>query len=142
MKKEISILIVLAVVLVGCFQPFNPPTNSTGGGTGSGAGDTGGGTSGDGGTDGGNSGEETEAGTSYETAIVITAETSSEGIGMENDWIELNGCKNQGGPVSKEMQELGDLDNGHTYDLIHVMCANGEVVVYYFQIDSFFGSWE
>ncbi len=80
-------------------------------------------------------------GLSFETAIIIESEISEEGIGMEYDWVEFNACKNENGPQSVEMQELQS-ENDSWFDLLHVRCHNNDLIVYYFQIDSFFGKWE
>lgn len=79
-------------------------------------------------------------GTSFETAIVIEADSSEDGISMEYEWLYANGCEGRGGAVDVEMQELQENDD-HWFDLLHAVCGNGETVVYYFQIDSFFGNW-
>lgn len=79
-------------------------------------------------------------GTSFASAIVIQADNSEDGIAMEYEWLYANGCEGKGGVVDMEMQELREHD-GHLFDLLHANCANGETVIYYFNIDGFFGKW-
>ncbi len=80
-------------------------------------------------------------GTSFASAIVIQADNEEEGIAMEYDWIYYNGCEGKGGAVDVEMQEFQEQD-GQLFDLLYTVCDNGETIVYYFNIDSFFGKWE
>ncbi len=77
-------------------------------------------------------------GTSFATAIVIQSDNSEDGIAMEYEWLYANGCEGKGGAVGVEMQELQEQDE-QLFDLVYAVCANGETVIYYFNIDSFFG---
>lgn len=82
-----------------------------------------------------------EPGKSFENPIVIQADNEEEGVGKEYDWLKENGCKSNEGILDLEMQTLEEKD-GHWFDLLSVICNNGEKETYYFQIDSFFGKWE
>lgn len=79
------------------------------------------------------------AGTSKETAIVITQQYSDEGIQAEYDWIELNACLSNGGVVEVVDQDL--IEGTPMYDVLHAKCVDGTMIDYYFNIDSFFGKW-
>jgi len=123
MKKIILIGMILIILFSGCFAPpikpdpiKPPPTN----------------------------GENTslnQKGLSFETAIVIEADTDEKGVAMEYDWLTENACPDQGGPKERTLQELEQKD-GKWYDVLYVDCYNGEEIIYYFNIDSFFGKWE
>ena len=52
----------------------------------------------------------------------------------------MYGCLDKGGVAEREMQELQE-DKGHKFDLLYTLCNNGDSVIYYFQIDSFYGKW-
>ncbi len=84
--------------------------------------------------------EQTAEGSSFETAIVIEADNTNEGIAKEYEWLAVNACLDKGGVREREMQEFREY-KGHKYDLMYMLCNNGEKEVYYFQIDSFFGKW-
>ena len=77
---------------------------------------------------------------SFETAIVIEADNSDEGIKAEYDWLWANACLDNQGVREREMQELQER-GGHKYDVMYMRCNNGEEEIYYFQIDSFYGKW-
>ena len=79
-------------------------------------------------------------GLSFETAIVIEADNSDEGIAQEYEWLYAYGCSDKGGVKEREMQELQEYE-GHKFDLLYAVCNNGEKEVYYFQIESFYGKW-
>lgn len=82
--------------------------------------------------------EQVKEGRSFENAIVIQADNEDEGIAQEYEYINSHACLGKGGIEGVEMQEL----QGHKdqmFDLLHIICGNGEKEVYYFQIDSFFG---
>ena len=79
-------------------------------------------------------------GESFAAAIVIQADNEDDGVAMEYNWLYDNGCEGKGGVVEMEMQELQEQDE-QLFDLLHTSCANGETVIYYFNIDSFFGKW-
>lgn len=81
-----------------------------------------------------------QLGSSFETAIIIEADNTDEGIAKEYEWLAANACLNRGGVMEQEMQEFREY-KGHKYDLIYMLCNNGEKEIYYFQIDSFFGKW-
>lgn len=132
MKRTLIIAMLIAVVLAsGCTGPD---------GNGDGGTDGTNGAQPDGGN-GQNGGQVAPEGMSYETAIVIEAGNEDEGIGMEYDYLYANSCADNGGSVDLLMQELGEYD-GHTFDLMTVLCADGSEETWYFQIDSFFGKWE
>ena len=80
-------------------------------------------------------------GSSFENAIVIQSDNEEEGIAMEYDYLYDNACLENDGGKEVEMQELQD-NEGSLYDILHVICNNGEKELYYFNIDSFFGKWE
>lgn len=77
-------------------------------------------------------------GSGFESAIVIQADSEKEGIGKEYEYLGAYACLENGGINRLEMQELRKY-GGHTFDLMHMLCNNGETEVYYFRIDSFFG---
>ncbi len=79
-------------------------------------------------------------GSSFETAIVIEADNTEQGIVKEYEWLASNACLDKDGVRDREMQEFREY-KGHKYDLMYMLCNNGEKEVYYFQIDSFFGKW-
>lgn len=79
-------------------------------------------------------------GLSFETAIVIEADNSSEGLKAEYDWLYANACLDKEGILDRGMQELQEND-GRKYDVMHMICNNGAEEIYYFQIDSFYGKW-
>lgn len=79
-------------------------------------------------------------GLSFETAIVIEADKSDEGIDKEYEWLYTYGCPDKGGVAEREMQELQEY-GGHKFDLLYTLCNNGDKEIYYFQIDSFYGKW-
>ena len=80
------------------------------------------------------------SGESFAAAIVIQADNEEDGVAMEYDWLYNNGCEGKGGVVEVEKQELEEND-GQLFDLVYTVCANGETVIYYFNIDSFFGKY-
>ena len=85
--------------------------------------------------------ETPKEGSSFETAVVIQADHEEEGIAMEYDYLYDNACLENDGGKEVEMQELQEHE-GSLYDILHVVCNNGEKETYYFNIDSFFGKWE
>lgn len=117
MKKIIPLiaLLVIGIALSGC--PLPPQPDGNGGGNGQGRG-----------------------GMSFETAIVIQADNEDDGIGQEYEYLEAHACLENGGIQDLEMQVLQEQD-GHKFDVMHMICNNGEKEVYYFQIDSFYGKW-
>jgi len=88
----------------------------------------------------GENGEEPKEGMSFETAIVIEADNSDEGIQEEYDWLYENACLDNEGVREREMQELQE-NEGHKYDVMYMRCNNNKEEIYYFQIDSFYGKW-
>jgi len=83
---------------------------------------------------------EVKRGSNFMTAIPIQAESTSEGIDKEYQYLYENSCKDKGGFAQLEAQEL-QMQGDHRYDVMHIICANGEKETYYFNIDSFFGKW-
>ena len=79
-------------------------------------------------------------GLSFENAIIIKADNSDDGIAQEYEWLYTYGCPDKDGVADREMQELQE-DKGHKFDLLYTLCNNGDMVTYYFQIDSFYGKW-
>lgn len=80
-------------------------------------------------------------GSSFENPVVIEAETDTEGVSQEYEYLGTYACLNNDGIYELEMQELQEY-NGHYFDVMYVLCNNGAQEVFYFQIDSFFGNWE
>ena len=83
-----------------------------------------------------------EKGLSMQDAIVIEADNEDMGVGMEYDWLQINGCPNNSGVINVEMQELDYDAAGGIYDVLYVICNDKTEKKYYFNIDSFFGKWE
>ncbi len=76
-----------------------------------------------------------QEGTSIQTAVLIKARSSSEGIAAEYAWIAR---KHPG--FKREKQSL--LQEGDkAYDLIEITTADGKRMAYYFDVTSFFGKW-
>ena len=65
-----------------------------------------------------------------------------QGIAMEYDYLTENGCPNNGGPKEVLEQTIDYDDKESIYDVLTVECQDGEIIEYYFNIDSFFGKWE
>ncbi len=141
MKKEVLLIgfVALLILVSGCTEPDNSQLNING-------------------TDNGENGSqppvtppnddppddkplETKYGMSFETAIVSEEDNSDDGIAAEYEWLAENACIDNEGIFDIEMQELHEQDD-HWYDVMHMICNNNEIEVYYFQIDSFFGIWE
>lgn len=74
-------------------------------------------------------------GLSCESAVVIEAANTKEGIERENAWIRENypGAK-------KEGQSLAQC-NDKPADAIHIRTADGNKVTVYFDISGWFGKW-
>jgi len=86
--------------------------------------------------------EPVEKGTTIENAIVIQADNEEEGVAMEYDYLTDNGCPENGGP-KQVLEQIIDYDEQERmYDVLTVECQDGEIIDYYFNIDSFFGKWE
>ena len=83
---------------------------------------------------------ETKDGLRFETAIVSDADNEDDGVAEEYEWLAEHACKNNEGVSELEMQDLQEHD-GHMFDVMHMICNNNELEIYYFQIDSFFGKW-
>ncbi len=126
MKKIVLVGLILMILFsFGCFTPIEPkplePTNRD--------------------SKGNRDIKSTQEGLSFETAIVIQADNEENGIQMEYDWLTENACPEQGGPKERTTQQL-EQKNGKWYDVLYVECHNGEEIIYYFNIDSFFGKWD
>jgi hypothetical protein len=74
-------------------------------------------------------------GLSCESAVVIEAANTSEGIARENAWIR----ENYPG-ATKESQSLTSC-NDKPADAVHIVTANGQKVTIYFDISGWFGKW-
>ena len=86
--------------------------------------------------------EPQEKGLSMQDAIIIEADNEDTGVGMEYDWLQNNGCPNNGGVLNIEMQDLDYDEAGGIYDVLYVICEDTTEKKYYFNIDSFFSRWE
>jgi hypothetical protein len=76
-----------------------------------------------------------QEGTSIQTAVLIKARNSSEGVGAEYAWLAR---KHPG--FKRENQSL-QLEGEKAYDLIEITTADGKRMAYYFDVTSFFGKW-
>ncbi|MFH1391451.1 MAG: hypothetical protein ABIH20_04030 [Candidatus Diapherotrites archaeon] len=86
--------------------------------------------------------EPVEKGTTIENAIVIQADNEEVGVGMEYDYLTDKACPESGGPKEVLEQTIDYDAQDKMYDVLKVECQNGEIIDYYFNIDSFFGKWE
>lgn len=82
-----------------------------------------------------------EQGLSEEDPIFIVADESETGISMEYDWLQENGCPNNGGVIDVTNQDLIFSDNDVPFDVLTAKCADNSTKLYYFEISSFFGKW-
>ena len=75
-------------------------------------------------------------GLSCESAVVIEAANTNEGIARENQWIRENypGAK-------KEGQSLVICNEKQKADAVHIVTANGQKVTIYFDISGWFGKY-
>ena len=74
-------------------------------------------------------------GLSCESAVVIEAANTDEGVKRENAWIRENypGARKEGQELVKCNDKPGDA--------IHIVTADGNKVTVYFDISGWFGKW-
>jgi hypothetical protein len=81
------------------------------------------------------SGPEARSGETPETAVVIEAKSTMEGIPLEHAWIKSNL------PSAKVEGQALVNGNGKVYDRFDVVLISGKKRGVYFDITSFFGKW-
>jgi len=119
MKKLLIISILLLAILSGCTEPIEPTNDPVENDT-----------------------PAVEKGLSIEDAIVIQEDYEEPGVKAEYDYLTDNACPNNGGPKEVLEQTIDYDDKESIYDVLTVECQDGEIILYYFNIDRFFGKWE
>lgn len=84
------------------------------------------------------SSQSTNDGLSFDTAVIVKKSNHIDGVDWQYEWLSKNTCDDNGGYQGFSEQELVS-SNSHYYDLMTVICNDGQEIVYYFMIDNYFG---